>query len=138
ELNRAEGRIRKLEEERLSFPSGQDLKVAAREYSQKEYALGLIRTRLAAQQERSEAERARLEEIRIHARKVCAACYLPMRLDVFTAAVESLAEYKDALTGLRISHEKYLGGLRYVRSQEEYLEELDRDLDDILYDLNRT
>lgn len=138
ELNRAEGRIRKLEEERLSFPSGQDLKVAAREYSQKEYALGLIRTRLAAQQERTEAERARLEEIRIHARKVCAACYLPMRLDVFTAAVESLAEYKDALTGLRISHEKYLGGLRYVRSQEEYLEELDRDLDDILYDLNRT
>ena len=89
------------------------------------------------QKERVEQERKQLDEVRLQARKICDKCYLPARLDVFDKALEALHSYKENLMKLQIIHGNYRNGIREVESKKEYLEEINQDLDDIRYDLNR-
>lgn len=130
-------RIRILGEEWKAYPSEQDLKIAAREYAQREYNLELLGKRLQAIRERTEAERKLLEEARLKVRECCGKCYLTARLDVFREALEALGSYRVHLTEVQIAHGNYQNGVRYVKTQEEYLEAIDLDLDDIRYELNR-
>lgn len=126
-----------LRREWKAFPGDQDLKVAAKSYTQREYALELLGEQIRRQEERVEQERKQLDEVRLQAREVCQKCYLSPRLDVFERALEALHMYKENLTKLQIAHGSYLNGIREAESKQEYLEELMQDLDDIRYDLNR-
>lgn len=135
ELEAIKEKNRKLETEWKTYPSEQDLKVAAKEFAKKEYQLELLSSRLGEIRERTEKERKKLEELRFQVREICGKCYLTPRLDVFQSAQTALGNYRNGLMKVQIAHGNYRNGMRYVRSQEEYLETIDADLDDIRYEL---
>ncbi len=128
---------RKALDEVKSFPGEEDLKTAAKEFSDREYKLERKNKRLWEQQELAEKERKALDEVRIRVREICGKCYLSPRLDLFTQALLALHRYKEILSQLQVAHGKYQNSLRYITSQRDYLEELELDLDDIRYELNR-
>ena len=97
----------------------------------------MLGEQIQKQKERVEQERKQLDEVRLQARKICDKCYVPARLDVFDKALEALHSYKENLMKLQIIHGNYRNGIREVESKKEYLEEINQDLDDIRYDLNR-
>lgn len=136
-LKANEDRTQHLQAEWEKFPKEEDLKIAAKEFSDREYALELKNKRLWEQQERAEKEREALDEVRIKVREICGKCYLAPRLDVFSQAVEALKRYKELLAGLQVIHGNYQNTLRYVESQQENLEAVELDLDDIRYEQNR-
>lgn len=135
ELEALEKREEKLEEEWSGFPKEQDLKIAAREYERREERLKDLTEKIQSQREHTEEERKVLEEIRSRAREICQKCYLAARLELFQRALELLRDYQDALTKLQVTHGAYVNGVRSVKLQEEYLEDIAQDLDDIRYEL---
>ncbi len=126
-----------LENEWETFPKDQDLKVAAREFEKREERLEELNDRIREQKKLVEAERVSLDEIRQQVQKICRSAWLMPRLDVFEKALESLQTYREYLSAVQVAHGNYINGIRYVESQDEYLEETDRDLDQIRYDLGR-
>lgn len=136
-LKELENRQKCLETEWRSFPKEQDLKIAARELERREEKLTVINSKIRTQKELLEAERKKLDEIRIKVQELCRKCYLPARLDVFGSALESLKDYRELLTGLQVNHGSYINGIQSLRVKEEYLEEVEGALDDIRYDLGR-
>ena len=130
-------RLETLKQDWGAFPPDQALKEAAKAYDQAEYKLEMAQNKVSDQQARTAEERAKLDQIRLQVQKLCTLCDLPARLDVFRQAREALNAYQEALGGVRISHETYRNGLQALQVQEENLEQLDGDLDDIRYDLNR-
>ena len=69
--------------------------------------------------------------------EACQKCYLKARLDLFEEVQEALKEYTECLNQLQICHKDYINTLHYIRSQEFYLEDIEKDLDDIRYELGR-
>lgn len=136
-LKELEARQKCLETEWRSFPKEQDLKIAARELERREEKLTVINSKIRTQKELLEAERKKLDEIRLKVQELCRKCYLPARLDVFGSALESLKDYRELLTGLQVNHGSYINGIQSLRVKEEYLEEVEGALDDIRYDLGR-
>lgn len=136
-LEQVENRMKKLEEEWRSFPGEQDLKIAARDYERLEEKLTVINGKIQAQKELLESERKKLDEIRMKVQELCRKCYLTARLDLFMEVLESLKAYRELLTALQLCHGSYVNGMQNLRAKEEYLEEIESDLDDIRYDLGR-
>ena len=136
-LKELEARQKCLETEWRNFPKEQDLKMAARELERREEKLTVINSKIRTQKELLEAERKKLDEIRLKVQELCRKCYLPARLDVFGSALESLKDYRELLTGLQVNHGSYINGIQSLRVKEEYLEEVEGALDDIRYDLGR-
>lgn len=137
-LQEEEDSLKKLQQEWNDFPSGEDLKTAARSCGEKEYEFDLISQQVGRVKAELEQQRKVLEEIRLKVQKVCSKTYLKIRLDVFREALENLKEYKEHLTQIEIVYARYQNGIANLFSQREYLEDIDADLDDILYDRNRT
>ncbi len=129
-------RMEILRKEWEAFPGDKDLKVAAKELADREFLLELKNKRLWDQQELVEKERKILDEIRVRVREVCAGCYLPPRLDIFSKAVESLRRYKELLAEFQVAHGNYRSRVQYAKSQRLYLEEIEGDLNDIRYEMN--
>lgn len=123
-----------LEQEWKALPGDEDLKIAAKELAQREYALERLNEQLRKVNEQTERERQLLDEIRVRVREVCGKCYLTARLDVFEQAAEALGEYKALVTEVQILHEKYRNGLRYIEEQQESVEAIEQDLDNIRYE----
>lgn len=137
-MQKKENSLNRLQQEWNAFPSGEDLKTAARSCGEKEYELNLVSQRIGKLKAELEQQRKALEEIRLQVQKICSKTYLKIRLDVFREALENLKEYREHLTQLEIIYARYQNGIASLISQKEYLDDIDADLDDILYDLNRT
>ena len=137
ELELIRKRAEMLGEEWDSFPPDQDVRVAAREYERQEERLRELNEKLRRQREETETEREALDQIRRQAQEACRKCYLSPRLDLFEKVTESLKEYQELLAGLQVEHGKYVNGVSSANLQKEYLEDIDRDLDDIRYELGR-
>ena len=86
------------------------------------------------QKQRVEAERKKLDEVRLRVQETCQKCYLKARLDLFEEVQGALKEYTECLSNLQICHKDYINTLQYKKSQELYLEEIEQDLDDIRYE----
>lgn len=144
EIRRLEEEAAALEERRILlkkewdfFPDGQDLKLAAKEFEKCEDRLSAVNEKIRRQKELTEEVRRALDQIRQRAQEISRKVYLTPRLDVFTEALKSLHNYRDRLAELQVTHGNYRNGVSYVRTQETYLDDIDRDLDDIRYDLGR-
>ena len=70
-----------------SFPGEEDLKTAAKEFSDREYKLERTNKRLWEHQELDRKRRKALDGVRIRVREICGKCYLSPRLDLFTQAL---------------------------------------------------
>ncbi len=130
-------RMQRLQTEWESFPKEDDLKIAAKELFERENTLELKTAQLREQQELVDKERKNLDEVRIRVREICAKCYLAPRADIFSHALAALQRYKEVFGELQVAHGNYQNGIRYVESQREYAEEIEQNLDDIRYDLNK-
>lgn len=137
-IQQKEASLKQLHQEWNTFPSGDDLKTAARSCGEKEYEFNLVSGRIVKLKNELEQQRRALEEIRLKAQKICSKTYLKIRLDIFKEALENLREYKEHLTQIEIIYARYQNGMANLSAQMEYLEDIDGDLDDILYDLTRT
>lgn len=133
-LNR---RLKELLNEWNTFPDGEDMKVAAKELSQKEHALTVLIQQSRRLQDKMEKERGILEEVRLQVQEVCKKVYLTVRLDIFKDALENLREYKEYFTEVQITHGRYLDGVSSAAGYRERLEEIDSDLDNIRYERGR-
>ena len=89
---------------------------------------------LGEQQIITEKERKNLDQIRIKVRELCSKAYLTPRLELFVQTLDGLRNYKELLASLQVLWGNYQNGLRFVESQEAYLEELEQDLDEIRYE----
>lgn len=127
----------RLETEWKNFPAEQNLKTAARELERKQMSLQDAEQKVLRQKELVEQERRKLDQVRMRVQELCQKCYLTARLDIFTEAAESLSVYKEELTQLQLAFGRYRTGMRVADMQRAYLQEIDGDLDDIRYDLNR-
>ena len=56
-------------------------------------------------------------------------------MDTVCQTAAALIQYREQLTKLQLHYGKYANGLEYIKIRQEYLEELDSDLDDIRYEL---
>lgn len=130
--------VRMLEREWSTFPTAKALNETVDEYAKLESVLDLLDTQLQKLKYAAAQERNQLNDLRLKVREICAKCYLTVRLDVFEAALNNLESYKNHLTEVRISQKSYQDGLELEQSYQESLEELSSDLDEILYDINRT
>lgn len=126
-----------LQQEWRAFPQGDDMKTAAQSYGEKEYEFSLLSQQLERLKTILEQQRNALEEVRMEVQAVCSKTYLKIRLDVFEQAFASLKEYREHLTQIEIVYAKLQNGIANVNDQSEYMEEIDSDIDDILYDLTR-
>lgn len=128
------GRMEILRQEWNRFPAVDDLKTAAKSCADSEYVLEQRNSDVRRWQEETEKQRKELDNVRMEAREICKKAYLTPRLDVFIDALEVLRKYKESLANIQVSHGHYQNSLRYMQMQKEYLEEINRDLDDILYE----
>ena len=138
ELEGLLGRIGILDQEWRAFPGGGDLITAARECERRERLLDDWKERIREQMERVDAERKKLDAVRLSVQELCRKCYLPARLDVFSDASAALREYRELLTGLQLDHMAFVNGTVRVHQLEEQLDEIEGDLDDIRYDIGRS
>ena len=119
------------------FPEDGDLKVAAGEYARAVYRLDLTEDKIRQQRAQTDEAAKLLEDIRKEAAKACGKCYLPHRMDTVCQTAAALIQYREQLTKLQLHYGKYANGLEYIKIRQEYLEELDSDLDDIRYELGQ-
>lgn len=120
------------------LPSGEDLKLAARECAEQEHVLEMVCKEIAALEEALEESRRELESVRLKVQNICAKTCLTVRKDVFEEALVHLQSYGESLTQLQISHSGYINGAANLRAFEERLSEIDEDLDGIMHDCIRT
>lgn len=130
-------RMETLRQEWNRFPAVDDLKTAAKSCADSEYALEQRNSDVKKWQEETEKQRKELDNVRMEAREICKKAYLAPRLDAFIDALEVLRKYKESLASIQISHGRYQNSLRYMQMQQEYLGEIARDLDDILYEKSK-
>ncbi len=126
-----------LQAEWKTFPTDADMRMAARELWAKNNELEQINGQITKLRETLGLVKEELDRIVLKVREICSKCYLNARLDVFTNALLALRSYKELLTEVQVSHEKYRMGIQYLHNLEENLEVLDGDLEDIRYDLGK-
>ena len=126
-----------LQEEWNAFPPDTDLKTAAKVYSDRNYELERLNKEIEELRNQLQQIKAEMDEILLRVREACGKCYLTARLDIFIQALEDLSAYRELLTEVQVSHEKYRSGIQYMHTLEETLETIDGDLEAIRYELGR-
>src|SRR5699024_2687182 len=131
---RLDDRKQQLETEWINFPSVEDMKLAAKELNAKEQELELCSYQIQKQQEKLEKQREELEKTRSDVQKICSKIELTIRLDVFHQALSHLKVYQEKLVKVQLLHAGYQNDRKNILISQEYLEEIDQDIDDILYE----
>ncbi|MBR1692699.1 MAG: TIGR02680 family protein, partial [Lachnospiraceae bacterium] len=144
QINLCEEEISRVKEEQVTlqnewtgFPSDSDLKAAAKEYADSSYALERLNGQIDVLREQLSGIKAELDQIELKVREICGKCYLPARLDIFVQALESLGTYRELLMEVQVNHGRYLGGIDFVRTMQQQMEEMDADLEDIRYERSK-
>ncbi len=126
-----------LQKEWDGYPPEAEIKEAAREYADRLYDLEQLNRQIRESREHLAQVKQELDEIQLGVRELCDRCYLAPRLDLCTQALESLGEYRECFTQVRLDHGKYRSGLHLLESLESTMEAVDQDLDTIRYELGR-
>ena len=137
-VRQKEAEISLLKEEYNKFPSGEDIKIAVDSYveKEKEYVrMGetIHKSRIALEEQRQE-----LEKVRAKAQAICSKTYLTIQLAIFKEVRENLRAYSELLGQVQIVYNNYKNGVESQKSQKEYIEEIDMDIDDMLVDISRS
>ena len=129
-------RIQHLMEDLHEFPSGNDLIVAAKEHQRAKDVEGQIYHEVRNLENQLKKEEEILIELRQKVLHISKKLDLTGRLDVFVQAKEDIYEYKQYLTEVQINYAKYGETLIVIESLSSQLEDVDADLDGLLYDLH--
>lgn len=130
-------RSSRMEEEWLSFPKEDDLKLAAAKYERQEEKLKFSQDIVQKQREAVEKERRQLDAVSMQVQEICRKCDLNASLTVFEDAQERLSSYGGMLTELQLCHTRYVSESEQINSQKNHMDDLEQDLDDIRYELGQ-
>ena len=133
-IRQNEADIALLEKEEAEFPKFQDIKIAAREFDQREHLLTMIEDQVKDQQEIVETEGKTLNAVRLEVQTICSGIYLATRLDVFMEVKQNLIKYQKLLMKLQLQHQTYLNKLSLIKGKEGYAQEIEAYIDEVLYD----
>lgn len=129
-----DNRIAVLQQEYETFPSAEDVRIAAKDYGeecvkieQKKAEIELLKVKIKSVSEE-------LNNIRIKAEKICRLVYLKADLELFMQVKSDLEGYRKEIYQLENFHLTYLHLVETLVSVEGQLEDLRADMDDILYD----
>ena len=134
EINR---KLSQLKSEQNHFPNDQDLRVALRSYEDALHQLNRSQEELKQCTEKEESESKKLRAIRNECQELADKVHLSPRLEIFIEALEDSHNYLSAMQDLRIVHNHYQNSFRTQQDLNEQLENIQSDLDELLYDLNR-
>ena len=126
-----------LEAEWDNLPKEDDLKLAARELSEKERQLTEINKQIRDKEDGLENKRKELEDIRLQVQDICGKTYLTIRLEVFEEVSATLKEYETQLQTVEIQYHSYGNGLTLLNGCKDNIERIEEDLDNIRYDISR-
>lgn len=128
--------IEGLRQEFIEFPSGEDLRIAVREYENAILAAEQIKVNLLQMEEKLKAVLEELNKVKRQVQELCTKAYLPMVLERCEEARENFSQYKELLNQLEMDHHKYLEIVSRLLDLTERLEQLEMDMDNLLYDKN--
>ena len=137
ELKLLEQRKKVLDKEFEDLPKEDDVKIAVTELERVEKELlkkeeEIEKLRLEIKQIQEE-----LAEIRVEAAGICRKVYLKSDLSVFHGAKEELDTYKIDVLKLENIHKEYLHNLEMYHTYQSQLENIQMDMEELRYDLNR-
>lgn len=130
-------KIQRLSDEFAGFPSGDDLKLARREYENTVVRLREKKIAIQQMEEKLRETTGILQEHRKNTFALCQIAYLPMDYKVCEEIAECFREYKIQLIDLESTHTKYLDCIIRIFEQDERLERIGEDEDSIRYDITR-
>lgn len=130
-------KIKQVSEEFNSFPSGDDLKLARRDYENMAVQLTQKKNVIQQMEERLRETAVILQENRKSTFDLCQKAYLPMDCKAGEEIADMFREYKIQLMDLESTHVKYLDSIARILEQEERLERVEEDEDLIRYDITR-
>ncbi|MDF2472328.1 MAG: hypothetical protein K0R21_110 [Anaerocolumna sp.] len=125
-----------LEMEFQQFPSGEDLKVAAKECADIKAKLGYIGDEIKKREERAQEIYLKLTQIKQEVVTLCSEIYIKPGLTALTEAFSSIKQYLSNLYSLHRMHLNYIHEEELHLSLCNQIEDLEADLDDIRYELN--
>ena len=135
-LDQLENNLQLLNLELEGFPKGIDLKVAVKAYTDIKDQELRIYNELRRQEEELEREQIKLSGIQEKAREICIKVYLPARLESFVNARLELSKYRKCFMQVQILQTRYCESIQYLQNIAKQLEDLDVDMDTILYDIH--
>jgi hypothetical protein len=136
-IGKLDEKKKQMETEWEKQPKEEDLKVAARQYAEKENDVTAIQREIRAKENDLEIKRKNLEEVRLQVQEICAKTYLSIRMEVFQTARENLREYEEQFQKVKENDSSYRNGMEMVSNFQESLQDAEKDLDDIRYEKGR-
>lgn len=130
-------KIERVSEEFNLFPSGEDLKLARREYENAVVQLTEKKNVIQRMEEKLRETTVILQEYRKSTFDLCQMAYLPMDYKAGEEIAELFRDYKIQLMDLESTHMKYLDSIARILEQEERLERVEEDEGSIRYDITR-
>lgn len=137
EYSLCQERIDKVAEEFSQFPSGEDLKLARREYENTVVRLTQKKNVIQQMEEKLREMSVILQEYRKNTFDLCQVAYLPMDYKECEEIADNFRNYRIQLMDLESTHTKYLDSITRIIEQEERLERIEEDEDLIRYDIMR-
>lgn len=137
-VQKKEAEISLLKQEHNEFPSGEDIKTAVSSYMGKKYEYDRIGQEIDKSRILLEGQRKELEKVRLEVQEICSKTHLTVQLIVFKEARENLREYSELLGQVQIAYNNYKNGVESLKSQKDYIEEIDMVIDDILVEIRRS
>lgn len=131
-------RLMKAEEEKNKLPQEGGMVSAAKDLADAEHLLENIQRELQKKEEAVNERRKALEQVREKVQEICGKAYLTIRLEVFETARENLREYGRNFRQVEKTYGLYRNGLSMVQGYALQLEDVEADLDDILYEKVQT
>lgn len=130
-----EERIKELEGEYEAFPPAEDVKLAAKDYAEQSIKIEEKKAEILTVKEKLKAISQELNDIRIQAEKICRQVYLKANLELFIQVKTDLEGYRKEIYQLENYHLSYLHLAELLTSIQVQLENIQMDMDDILYDI---
>ncbi|MCD7743713.1 MAG: TIGR02680 family protein [Lachnospiraceae bacterium] len=131
-------RIGRLNQEYLSFPGDEDLRLSARMLSDAVRECERLRKEAIRMEEKLRETTAKQQELHKEASQIAEKLYLACNYETFLRAAEAARSYQRNFYQLKSGHEVYLQILSHVKELQERMENLDADMDQIRYDMGNT
>lgn len=128
-------KLEKLKSEFDSFPAKKDIETAYNLVRSQSIALEAKEKECLRKEETAESAHKQLKQAHDYVREVTAKMEFALNLETYKDAEEDVAEYRDMIADLETMHVKFLQLARESKSTEIQIEEILKDIDDMVYDL---
>lgn len=124
-----------LKREMEAFPKGEDLETSWGMVKTEEYRLKNCINELEDKEGKTETAFRRLKEAKEQVLETAGKCEIPLKLNSYREADDSMDKYRGMLGDLINLHNSYINTLSHINLLQGQQDEMLQDLDNILYDL---